>query len=246
MLPLTSETGPDVRLQVVVAHPDDETFGCGSILLHAHAAGATTAVVCATRGEAGQVTPGVEVPEGDLARAREAELRAAAELMGVAHVDVLDFGDSDMSGAAGEATLVGADPALVERAVADAIDRFDPHVLITLDGSDGHRDHARIRDATIAVARARALPVYLQCIPRSLMRRWADHMQQLDPGNTYLHLGELGTPDEQLTTVVDVGEHLEARWRAIRAHRTQTSPFDALPEDLAAEFLGHDHLMLVH
>ena len=41
------------RLQVVVAHPDDETFGCGSMLLHAAGSGAETAVVCATRGEEG-------------------------------------------------------------------------------------------------------------------------------------------------------------------------------------------------
>ena len=38
---------------VTVAHPDDETFGCGSLLLHAAAAGAQTCVVWATRGEAG-------------------------------------------------------------------------------------------------------------------------------------------------------------------------------------------------
>jgi N-acetyl-1-D-myo-inositol-2-amino-2-deoxy-alpha-D-glucopyranoside deacetylase len=41
------------RVQVVVAHPDDETFGTGAVLLHTKAAGATTAVRCATRGEAG-------------------------------------------------------------------------------------------------------------------------------------------------------------------------------------------------
>lgn len=44
--------GEAPRLMVTVAHPDDETFGCGS-LLHAAAAGAQTCVVWATRGEAG-------------------------------------------------------------------------------------------------------------------------------------------------------------------------------------------------
>ena len=242
MLPLRGPGARAVRLQVVVAHPDDETFGCGSTLLHAHRAGATTAVLCATRGEAGEVAPGVEVPDGDLAAAREVELRAAAEILGVTHVELLDFGDSGMSGTAVEDTLAGADPERVERAVAAGVDRFRPDVLVTLDASDGHRDHTRVREATVAVARARELPVYLQCIPRSLMRQWANHMQQVDPGNTYLHLGELGTPDEQLTEIVDVSEHLATRWRAIRAHRTQASPFDALPADLAEAFLGRDHL----
>ena len=59
-----SADGGRPRLMVVVAHPDDETFGTGSVLLHAAAAGMETTVVCATRGEAGEITPGsgVEPP----------------------------------------------------------------------------------------------------------------------------------------------------------------------------------------
>ena len=55
------------RLMVVVAHPDDESFGCGSTLLHAAAAGARTAVVCATRGEAGEPAPGSGIARAELA-----------------------------------------------------------------------------------------------------------------------------------------------------------------------------------
>jgi N-acetyl-1-D-myo-inositol-2-amino-2-deoxy-alpha-D-glucopyranoside deacetylase len=61
----------------VVAHPDDETFGCGSLLLHAAARGMATAVVCATRGEAGEIAPGVDASAAGLG-----ELRARTRRVG--------------------------------------------------------------------------------------------------------------------------------------------------------------------
>ena len=97
----TELVGSGTRLMVVVAHPDDETFGCGSLLLHASAAGAITEVVCATRGEAGEVAPGVRLPHGGLGPLREAELREAARLLGVRRVELLAFGDSGMDGEVG-------------------------------------------------------------------------------------------------------------------------------------------------
>src|SRR5262245_35233678 len=100
-------TAIPTRLAVVVAHPDDETFGCGSILLHAAAAGARPAVVCATRGEAGKVAPGVRVPTTGVAGLREAELRAAARAMDVADVELLGFTDSGMDGDAPAGSLCG-------------------------------------------------------------------------------------------------------------------------------------------
>ena len=55
----------------------------------------------------------------------------------------------------------------------------------------------------------------------------------------------LGTPDEDITTIIDVTEHLPTRWAAIRAHASQASPYDDLPPELALDFLGHDRLRLV-
>lgn len=243
MFPVPPTCGPFLRLQVVVAHPDDETFGCGSLLLRAWAAGATTSVVCATAGQAGEVAPGVTVPAQGLGALREAELREAARLMGVRRVELLGFDDSGMGGDPGPGTLVAAPFEDVVARVAAAVDAFSPTCLLTLDASDGHRDHVRIRDAVRAVASARGLRVWLQCIPRSFMQRWAEHMRTVDPSSPYLHLGELGTPDEQVTTVLDSHEFVERRWQAIRAHRSQTSPFEGLPDALAREVLEHDHLM---
>jgi LmbE family N-acetylglucosaminyl deacetylase len=236
---------PGTRLLLVVAHPDDETFGCGSLLLHAAAAGAVTTVVCATRGEAGEVASDVQLPAGGLGALREAELREAARLLGVRRVELLAFRDSGMEGDADPSTLVGAPFDAVKEAVARAAEAAEPDVVVTLDGSDGHRDHARVRDAALEVAEERGIPAYLQCLARSTMERWAEFMAAGDRDSPYLHLGPLGTPDDELTDRIDTTAFLGARWRAIRAHRSQTSPFEGLPDELAAAFLCTEHLVRV-
>jgi LmbE family N-acetylglucosaminyl deacetylase len=231
-----------LRLQVVVAHPDDETFGCGSLLLHAAAAGAVTAVCCGTRGEAGEWPETMVLPAGGIAEQREGELHAAAAALGVSRVDVLDFADSGMAGDAAPSSLVGAAAYDVSDAVRRAVSSFAPDVLVTLDASDGHRDHARIRDVTVQLGQELGLPVYLSCLSRTLMRQWSAWMTEQDPGSDYLALGELGTPDEDITTLVDTTEHLATREAAIALHRSQTSPFEGLPPDLRRDFLTTEHL----
>jgi LmbE family N-acetylglucosaminyl deacetylase len=234
-----------MRYLIVVAHPDDESFGCGSVLAHAAASGHETFVLCATRGEAGES----RVATDDLAAMREAELRDAARILGVAGVRVLDHADSGMSGEAAPGTLVGADLSAVARQVGDVMDELRPDVVVTLDAADGHRDHAAIRDATLAAVDAAAHPpgaTYLWCLARSSMTRWADHVRASGDGdNAYLGIAELGTPDDQITTMVDVAAVLPVRWAAIRAHASQASPYDDLPAELQHEFLATDRLRLV-
>jgi LmbE family N-acetylglucosaminyl deacetylase len=230
------------RLMVVVAHPDDETFGCGSLLLHAADAGITTAVCCATRGDAGEWPEEMVLPAGGIAEQREHELHAAAEALGVGRVDLLGFADSGMDGDAGPETLVGADPAEVADRVRRSIEAFAPDVLVTLDASDGHRDHARVRDVTVEVAQAAGIPVYLHCLARRLMARWAEVMTERDPGSSYLALGELGTPDDEIDVVLDTSDLYLRREQAIALHRSQTSPFEALPPDLRREWLTTEYL----
>jgi LmbE family N-acetylglucosaminyl deacetylase len=229
------------RLQVVVAHPDDETFGCGSVLLHAAASGASTAVVCATRGEAGGTG-------ADLGAVRERELHEAAALLGVQQVDLLGFADSGMSGEAGPGTLTGAPRADVLAQVRARVADFAPDVLVTLDASDSHRDHVRIRDAALSAGEELGVPrIYLSCLPRSLMRRWVDHVKVARPDMEHLDadVAHLGTPDDELTTVLDTSAHLPVRERAIALHASQSSPFDGLPDDLRRAFLATDHLRRV-
>jgi LmbE family N-acetylglucosaminyl deacetylase len=239
---LTNTDGPP-RLLAVVAHPDDETFGCGSLLLHAGSSGMRTVVVCATRREAGEASV-----SGDLGRLREEELRAAASALGVARVEVLGFRDSGMAGDAGPETLVGAPLQAVIEQVRARIEDVRPQVVVTLDGGDGHRDHVRIRDATLAAVDGASRPVervYLQCLPKSLMARWIAHMARTDPSWEHLRSDPPGTPDELISTVIDTARFLETRERAIALHASQKSPFAGLPDDLRAEFLAVEHLRRV-
>lgn len=227
-----------MTMLVVVAHPDDETFGCGSLLLEA-AETMSTVVVCASRGEAGELAPGVEPPPEGLGPLREAELRAAARRLGVSAVALLGYADSAMSGPPSPGTICGEPLADLVIAVRRQIDEHRPRVVVTLDGGDGHRDHVRIRDAVLEATVGSEVPVYLHSLPRSLMHAW---LEQRTGAEAY-DLPDVGTPDEDVTTVIDTSRHYAARLEAIALHASQTSPFDGLTEDLRRRFLATDHLV---
>lgn len=229
-----------MTMLVVVAHPDDETSGCGSILAAA-AETMPTVVVCASRGEAGEVADGAELPPGGLASMRETELRAAGSLLGVAAVELLGYEDSGMSGPARPATICGAPFDDLMAAVRDQVARHRPRVIVTLDAGDGHRDHTRVRDAVLAAVDGSSVPVYLHCLPRTLMHEW---LRQRTDGEAY-DLPDVGTPDEDVTTVRDTSAYYQARLAAIALHRSQTSPFDGISDDLRRRFLTTEHLMRV-
>lgn len=235
-----------MKMLVVVAHPDDETFGTGSLIARAARDGAEVVVLCATSGELGEARPG-SVPCGcSLAEVRRQELHAAAALLGARRVQLLSFEDSGWDGDCAPGSLVGAAFDDVVAAVREGIAQERPDVVVTLDptGGDGHRDHVRIAQAT-TVAFDEVAPegasLYYWCLVRSVMRRWVAHRS----GSVYAEVPEddFGHPDEAITTVVDVTDLMPLRWEAIALHRSQSSPYDDLPDELAAAFLGTDRLV---
>ena len=65
------------------------------------------------------------------------------------------------------------------------------------------------------------------------------------PGSDHLDLDRegLGRPVEEITTVLDTADVLDVRSSASELHRSQTPPFDSMPEHLRVEFLSRDHLV---
>jgi LmbE family N-acetylglucosaminyl deacetylase len=231
------------RLVVVVPHPDDETFGCGSLIAQAVHIGATVTVICATRGEAGERVDGAETADLPLAHVRERELRHAAAVLGAHRVVVLDHADSAFDGPLPERALCGVDVETLASEMKGWLREIEPHSVVTLDGSDGHRDHVHLRSAIeLAISRMVDQPrLVLSSLANSLMRQWADEMRSANPETVYLEadVAALGRPDEQLVRI-DAGPFVEIREQAIACHRSQRSPYDGLSHQLRRAFLATD------
>jgi LmbE family N-acetylglucosaminyl deacetylase len=132
-----------LRLLGLFAHPDDEVFCVGGTIARAAAAGAETAIVSLTRGEAGQIRDSTVATRRTLGATRAAELVGAAAALGVPTVDCLDLGDGNL------ARLPSGE--LVAQ-VRSALARFAPDVVVTFgdDGGFGHPDHMASSFATLA------------------------------------------------------------------------------------------------
>lgn len=86
-----------LRLMCILAHPDDESLGNGGMLAKYASEGVETYLITATRGERGWTGserdyPGLEA----LGKRREAELLAAASVLGIRQVEFLDYLDGDL------------------------------------------------------------------------------------------------------------------------------------------------------
>jgi len=141
-------------LLAVLAHPDDESFGPGGTLARYAQEGVAVDLICATRGEVGEVPEGGQLSEEQVAKLREDELRCAARLLGLRAVHFLDYRDSGMPGSESNhhpAALAAAPVEEVASKVREWMLKIQPQVVITFDPYGGycHPDHVAIHKATL-------------------------------------------------------------------------------------------------
>jgi len=140
-------------LLAVLAHPDDESFGMGGTLALYAERGVDVQLVCATRGEVGEVGPEYLQGYTSIADLRESELRCAAGHLGLKEVHFLDYRDSGMVGSPDNdhpQALVAAPVNEVAAKVVDYMRELKPQVVLTFDPIGGYRhpDHIHIHEAT--------------------------------------------------------------------------------------------------
>jgi LmbE family N-acetylglucosaminyl deacetylase len=136
----------------VLAHPDDESFGMGGTLAKYAEDGKDVHLICATRGEAGEVAPEFLEGQPSIAHLREMELRCAVDELCLKEVKLLGYRDSGMTGSADNSNpeaLINAPQDQVAKEIAEYIRQIKPQVILTFDPIGGYRhpDHIFIHQA---------------------------------------------------------------------------------------------------
>lgn len=243
------------RILAFFAHPDDE-LSVGGTLARCAGEGVEVTLICATRGEAATIFSPPEygaTPE-NLADVRTGELECCCQQLGIEDLRWLDWPDGGVADV--ERTYA------VNQIVA-AIRDVQPQVMITHPDHGGypHPDHIAIHEIALAAWEAAADPAYrpalgaahaiakLYCrvIPLSFFEaspEFAEYRVQLNGEQ----LPFFGTPDDEITLVIDTAAWAEQRMAGWECHKSQHNPagmLSQMSEDVRKIWVSREYLHLV-
>jgi len=231
------------------AHPDDEAIATGGTMARVAAEGHRVVLVCATRGELGEVAEGFLADGEALGDRRVEEVQAAGAVLGAQRVAFLGYRDSGMDG---EPTtkdpecFAMADPEEAAGRLATILREEAAEVLTVYDerGGYGHPDHIQVHRVGIRAAElAGTVRVYESTMNRDylveLMKARADEMGEIPDAPDPEEM-DLGMPAALITTTVDVSDYVDSKRAAMVAHASQI-PADSFflqlpPEAFRAAF----------
>ena len=234
-----------LTLLAIYAHPDDESFGPGGTLARYAAEGVDVHVVIVTDGAAGSADEKYLKSHSSLAERRE-ELGAAVDALG-ATLHQLSYRDSGMEGSPDNGNPDALYQAPLDEVACELvawIRRLRPQVILTHEPSGiyYHPDHIKVHHAVnqawawsgdaVACPEGRLPPWQPQRLFWDVLSdRWVGRFVRLlrlfgqDPTrfgrNKDIDLTRFGTPDDEITTRVDVRDTLAAKRRASAAHASQ-------------------------
>jgi N-acetyl-1-D-myo-inositol-2-amino-2-deoxy-alpha-D-glucopyranoside deacetylase len=225
-------------LLLVHAHPDDEAISTGGVMMKARTDGHRVVLVTATRGEVGEIyNMDEKATRPRLGDVRTKELENAARILGVNRGEFLDYRDSGMVGTADNQNPASFHQAPLNEAatkLAAILREEKPDVVVTYaeDGIYGHPDHVKAHFVTIAALDAMLRSsepwtpkkLYYTAIPRSLMQKFREQMPEEARRDDDIGASIQGTPDELVTTKIDVNDYVDRKRQAFAAHVSQNDP----------------------
>lgn len=206
-----------MRLMVITAHPDDEAGNFGGSLRLYHDRGVETCVLCLTPGQAASHRGGAK-SDHELAAIRRREFAASCEILQVSRGMVLDFPDGQLHRL--DLYRVVCDLTLQVR-------EFRPQVMLTFGQEGGvtaHTDHSM---ASVFASLAFHWAGRNNRYPDQLKGSITPHRVQ----KLYYATANFSLPDRQpiasspATAVIDIGEYLETKVAAFKAHTSQAPLF---------------------
>ena len=257
-----------LRVLATYGHPDDEGQVTGTLARFLRS-GAEVTLVCATRGEVGEISDERLATPDTLGYVRELELRAAMGQIGLADVRFLPYRDSGMAGTPendDERCLHAQSAETVVGQLVYLIRELRPHLVFTWDpnGGYGHPDHIAVHRHTLAAFEQAgdraAFPG--SGVPWSPVRLFWGAFTMKRFAGMYLELERRGMlpdpidqerrarfdramqePDPPVSLVHDVSDLIDEKRRAAGMHRSQfgeNSMFARIPEDLRDRFYGEE------
>lgn len=233
-------------LLAVLAHPDDETFGTGGTLAYYASIGVEVHLICATRGEVGDVDPEMMQGFSSVEELREHELSEAAKALGLTQVHMLNYRDSGMEGSPDNhhpRALAAADTDVVAGEIVHLMREIKPQVVITFDPIGGYRhpDHIAIHKAAVKAFYAASDPaqypddlepfkpqkLYYNTFPREFIRMALFFLRLTgkDPHkfgkNGDIDLVPIAEANFPINATVDYRSVLEKRDQAALSHASQ-------------------------
>lgn len=240
------------KIMAVFAHPDDEGAISGTLYRYAQMDNTEVVLVCATRGEVGQISdPALATPE-TLGDVRTKELEAACDVLGIQHLEWLDYRDSGMEGTPQNddpQSLVQADVEQVVGKIVRLIEQYQPDIVVTFEpfGWYGHPDHrATSRWTTQAheITRANGHESLLLYAVIAITRFKARFEKAVELGiiepeqagllNAVPYEQQLET-ENSTTHAIDVTDLYDIKMKSMASHATQFSenhPFRKIPRDI--------------
>jgi LmbE family N-acetylglucosaminyl deacetylase len=194
------------RAMVLFAHPDDAEFFCGGTVARWVREGCEVHYVCITDGSAGSNDPGTT--REAMRVVREREMRAAAEILGVASVAFLGEVDGFLA--------VTPD---TRRKVTREVRRLRPDVLVAPDPSRLWYGNGYVNHADHKAAGELALFAVMPDAPTRVMFQELEDegLEPFEVPNLYLSADD---PD----TFVDISDTLAVKLKALTAHSSQLGP----------------------
>lgn len=224
-----------LRLMCITAHPDDEAGGFGGALRVYADRGVETSVLCLTPGQAATHRGGAK-SDHELAAMRRKEFAASCRILGVSRGTVLDYPDGQLHRQ--DLYRVVSDLTLQVR-------EFRPQVIVTFGPEGGvtaHMDHSMTSlFATLAFHWAGRNNRF----PDQLDSRLKPHLAQ----KLYYSTANFRLPDRQpvalspATLLLDIGQHLETKLTAFKAHTSQ-APLWTLVEDRLRKLMREERYHL--